>query len=229
MNRTSISFDIRKENWNNKFLFPDIIYIDTCAIIDIFMERKHGSLTEQYIHELINRDGMITWSQHTVNEIIQFVHVDTYSKIAKKKNITGNKAWKIAENIASDEESRKAAETTMNKVYRIIEYLEQFGMQTDVDIANPQCVETLTTELYLGYGGNQYDARHVAIANISGVNNILTQDGGYLRYPSLNIFGASKELVSNYNMNQSPNPYLDLSRSILHKEFREELDQENAK
>ena len=193
------------------------------------MQREHGSLTEQYIHELINRDGMITWSQHTINEIIQFIHVDTYSKIAKEKNIKGNKSWKIAENSATNKESRKAAEITMNKVYKIIEYLEQFGMQTDVDITNSRYVESLTTELYLGYGGNQYDARHVAIANISGINNILTQDGGYLRYPSLNIFGSSKELVNNYKINQSPNPYFDLSRSILHKEFREGLDQENVK
>lgn len=228
MNRTSISFDIHRTNWNNKYLFPDIVYIDTCAIMDIFQQRTHGQVTEDYIKELVNRDGMIIWSQHTIDEITQFYHVDHYHKLAKSKNITGNKAWKKAEDTATDQESVNIAQSVLNQVNKVIKYLEQFGVQTDVDVTDSKLVNDLTRTVYSRYGGNQYDSKHFVIAHLSGVNNILTQDSGYLRYPNVNIFGASNELVKNSKSGQAWNSYIDLSKLLHDKEDDDENNKENA-
>lgn len=206
-NRTSVSFNINKKNWNNNHTFPDIIYVDTCSIMDMIMQRRYGRITEDYINELSNRNGMITWSQHTIDEITQIIHVDEYFKLARVKNITAKKAWKEAESTATDLESSSIAQSVISQVDSITGILEQFGAQTTVDERE---LTIVTKHVYGNYGGNLQDSKHYAIANLSGVNNILTQDDDFLRYPQLNVFGASNGIIKNYYSTNNPIGYKDI-------------------
>lgn len=209
-------------------VFPDFVYIDTNSILDIMEQRPHGQLTEEFIKETVRRDGMITWSQHTLDEVIDFIHVDQYIKYARSNNIQGNNrkaGWKIAEDRASDKDSALIAKNVVSKVDQLVLYLEQFGEQTDVDESE---LTLLTKKVYETYGGNRKDSKHIAAANLSGVNNILTQDGGFIKYP-VNIYGSSKQLVQNSVNGQSPKPFIDLRETFGMKQIIiENQEDENA-
>lgn len=219
MTKQSLSFDINNLNWGNKNMFPEVIYVDTCSILDMTLLRTNGQVTEDYLKELNNHSGIITWSQHTIDEMIQVFHVNEYFNLANSKNIRTKKAWKIAEDTASNQESSLIAQRVLSTVNNVVETLEQFGVQSDVEALK---VNELTMKIYSSYGGNLADSKHVAIANLSGTNNILTADKGYLRYPSLNIFGASSGITSGHNNNQLPNDFVDLSY-YLSKEVNEDV------
>lgn len=206
--RTSAAFDINKSNWGNKDMFPDMIYIDTNAILDISLQRSKGRLTQDFLLELIKKDGMLVWSQHVIDEVTDFIHTNEYIQLAKSKGLDHSK-WKYLENSATDKESAIIAQTVNQKVERIEVYLEQFGDKTDV----PEIDKLhLSRSIYTNFGGNRKDAEHVAIANLTGINNFLTQDQGFLRYPNVNVYGASREITSNYQIGQASAPYVDLNR-----------------
>jgi predicted nucleic acid-binding protein len=227
MSRTSLSFDINKQNWKNTNTFSKMIYVDTNSIIDIFEQRPNGQLTEDYIKETANRDGMIIWSQHTIDEITDFVHVDQYKKYAKANGIKNNHikaGWKIAEDTVTDLESIHIAINVNQSVEQITSYLEQFGVKTEVD---QHLMTNLSRVIYSTYGGNRKDSLHVAIANLSGVNDILTQDSGFLRFPHLNIFGASHGITSNNTVGQAPAKYINLVEYLM-PENTEDTAEEDA-
>lgn len=188
-------------------MFPEMVYIDTNAVLDIVEQRQMGQITEQYLNELVSKDGMITWSQHTIEEITDFFHVDSYKKIAKIKQIKNNhikSGWKIAEDQATDQESRAVSQNVNTQVDKVVSFLEQYGLPTNAD---EEEVAFLTKEIYASYGGNRKDSKHVAMANLSGTNNILTQDSGYLRYPNINVYGASNQIMVEFQ--NSPKPSVD--------------------
>lgn len=211
MNRTSSSFSIKKGNWNNDAIFPELIYIDTNVVLDIMEQRNFGILSEEYLIELIRRKGMITWSDHLIDEIRDFFHRQVYFKEAEKIGIpTGIRthAYKWLEDTATDQESSFYSQQVVSKVEKTKQYLEQFGLQNDPDHKE---VYKLSEELYK-YGSNFQDSKHVAIATLSGTNNILTHDSGFLRYPHTNVLGASKAIVNNYNsITNNTNHFIDLS------------------
>lgn len=214
VSRTSVSFDINSSNWGNHHMFPEAVYIDTNSAINIAEQKSAGKLAEDYINELIQRDGFIIWSHHTIDELSGVLHVNHYKRIAKSKNIKGDHryaAHKIAENTATDQESIAAAQTVTGELERIVNYLEQFGMQVDAEETH---VNELTNHIYTSYGNSKKDAKHIAIANINGVNNFLTQDGGFLRFPHINVFGSSQEISQTYNASQLPAPFIDLSKFL---------------
>jgi predicted nucleic acid-binding protein len=210
MNQTSKSFDINKRNWNNTSTFPDMIYLDTNAVLEIAMQRTHGQLLEDFLIELRKRNGFAIWSDHTLNEVLDVVHYDEYVTYAKQQNLKGNSkksAWKLAEDSASEQESIKISNNVANKVDVINTYLEQYGFLAETPLST---VEGLSKKIYQNYGGNRKDAKHIAYANVLGVNNILTLDGGILRYPNLNVYGSSQTLVQNYQPGQKPIEFKDL-------------------
>lgn len=207
---TSTAFYVHKSNWGNSNLFPDIIYIDTCAIRDIFEKRTHGILMDQYLQELNNQDGMIIWSQNVIDELIDFLNVDEYKKLAKNNGLSQDE-FKKAENNATRHDYEIIGENIYNRLGVITNYLEQFGVQTDNDFHD---VVNIGKQLHTKYGGNRKDAYHVADSLLSGVNNILTQDGGFLRYPNLNVFGASKKMKDNYVSAQQHLDYIDIKKLL---------------
>lgn len=209
--RTSTSFSIRKSNWNTSGLFPELIYIDTNVVLDIMEQRSYGEISEEYLQELIQKDGMITWSNHLIEELHDFFHYQIYNEEAEKIGVPSNinNPHKWLENTATDQQSSVLNKLVVQKVNQAIEYLEQFGVQFDPP--NTVEVNNLATNLYANYGTNYKDSKHVAIATLAGTNNILTQDAGYLKFPNVNVFGASSKIVNNSNsiVNDS-NSFVDL-------------------
>lgn len=212
MSRTSVAFDIN--NLSNTMI-PDVVYIDTCSVMDIAVQRNLGADTETFLQTLNQHDSIITWSQFTIDEIIKFYHVDTYIAYANQNKIKPYKntpAWKIAENIVSDLESSNLAKQIMTKVEKTTLFLEQYGVQTEVDEKE---LVLLTNEIFKQYGGNQQDSKHVAIASLSGTNNFLTSDSGFLKYPHTNVYGASNKIVNNFKSTNTPNDYVNLNDLLL--------------
>lgn len=223
LNNSSVPIDINRSNWSNKNTFTEIIYIDTNAVIDIVAQRPKGLITESYLQELVKRDGMITWSQHTLDEITDFFHVNEYIQYAKSNGIQGNSKkapWKLAEDTISNSDSIILSQNVVSKVGSVMQYLEQFGIKTEVD--NHDMID-LTKDIYLQFGGNRKDSQHMAISNLSGINSILTQDSGFLRYPHLNVFSASHKVASQYDANQKHAKYIDLRNSDSISEEDEEV------
>lgn len=224
---TSTAFSIRRDNWCNKNVFPDMVYIDTNVVLDIMERRKYWKTSEEYLKELVKRDGMIIWSSHVIDEVIDFFHYQVYEEAASQITVPNNISppnWKWLENNATDIESSNYANQVLEKVNNTIQYLEQFGVQSDPDLNE---VIPLTLQLYSKFGLNRKDARHVAIATLSGTNNILTHDSGFLRFPHTNVFGASKAIVENTNLViNDPNNYVDL-RELLN-ENRDVNSEEDA-
>ncbi|ATB52747.1 PIN domain protein [Caldibacillus phage CBP1] len=223
MNRTSTSFSIRKESWNNQSVFPDLIYIDTNVVLDIMEQRTYGRISEEYLKELVRRDGMIIWSRQLIDELIDFFHYQIYKEEASNKNIIVPKGinatpGKWLENIATDSDSANYARQVLEKVENVTKYLEQFGVQDDPDHEE---VNSLGLKIYSEYGGNRKDSMHVANAILSGTNNILTHDAGFLRYPYINVFGASKAIVNSNTSINNPNDFVDL-RELFEKDEKKD-------
>lgn len=222
MNRTSSSFSIRKPNWRNSDTFPDFLYIDTNVVLDIMEQRSHGQLSEDYLKELVKRGGMITWSNHLMEELTDYFHYQIYTQESLKLGTarSGNThPRKVLENSATDQDSANYAKQVLQKVTGAKNYLRQLGVQSDPDVEE---VNELATHLYSNYGSNLKDSKHVAIANLSGTNNILTQDSGFLRYPEVNIFGSSNGINTNVNSAvKDVNGFLDL-RTLFKNNDNEE-------
>jgi len=218
-NNTSKAFYIDKSNFTNNNLFQEMSYIDTCSLIDIFEKNANGIITEDYLEELIKNDGIVVWSEQTSTELFDFYHVNEYKKYAKANNIKGNhlySAWKNAENTISQQDAIILSQNAIKSLEKVETYLNQIGMEVSAEKSD---VDYLSRKIYTEYGGGIKDARHIAFANLNGINNIITQDVGfYTRYPSHNIFGASKDIMTNYAPSQKPAEYVDLNKFFLQKD-----------
>ncbi|MGP9039828.1 PIN domain-containing protein [Cytobacillus kochii] len=213
MSKPPVVYNIRKASWSNMYTFPDMIYIDTNAVIDIFQNRPYGQLTEDYFKELNKKNGMIVWSSFTMDEVSTVLHNSAYQNLADYKNISAKDrtpAFKIAENTASRKESIQIATSVETQKEQIQSYLEQFGGQTDVTERN---ASVIASHIYKTTGLSPKDSKHVAISNLSGINNILTQDAGFLRVSDINIFGSSQTLV-NKSSNKTPNNYVNIQEIL---------------
>ncbi len=88
----------------------------------------------------------------------------------------------------------------------------QYGFEIDDNDLNK--VEKIAHALYLKYGGGIKDGKHIAHANLAGVNCFLSQDPGLLRYPGVNVYGASRSLLAHVNINQNPANIVNLEALI---------------
>lgn len=222
-NNTSKAFSIRKREWtSSNYHIPDIVYIDANPVLDVVKKRGFGDLVEEYWGEIFKNDGMIAWSDHTEEEVLRVIHRSEFQKYAEENQINPEydrsgkiikQAWKVAEDIVTKEESVKITNIVYENKTKIFEVVGQFGIKIE-DISSTK-INKLTQSIYTTYGGSLDDAKHISYANLSGINNILTHDAGMLRYPSQNVFGASKKLIQQYNSSQSPAKYIDLSEMLL--------------
>jgi len=207
----SKAFSIRKATWVNQATFPDIIYIDANPALDILFQRTYGQLVEDYWAELVRRDGMITWSPYTIDEILNVLHTNKYIQYADANSVgpqynSTNRtiikpAWKVAEDTISKKDSIQLASQIHQEVNSLISRLQQYGLE--VDKTNENEVRLLTTEIYKNCGGSFKDAKHVAFANLNQVNNIMSHDPGFLRIPGQNVFGATASLLNHVSANQT--------------------------
>lgn len=208
-------FNIRTlgNNFNGNLL-PDMVYVDSCSLIDMTTNRERGEATQRFIDTIQSNDGIITWSEFTINELTQFLHVGEYMDLAAEKslNLRNRPDWKRAENTATNEEALRISVSVMEKVVQTEAVLKELGMALDI----PGNLQSAAMSIYRKYGGNLADAQHVAVANHNGVNSILTADNGFHRYPTLNIFTANVNvdgIVSMKSNTSSLNDYINLLSS----------------
>lgn len=212
-------FDVSKVNWQNSNLFPKELIIDTNAIIDALTKRNKGYEIEQYLEELKNNGSNFFWYPRIEDELFDFFHVDEYFNKAKRdgfRNKSGYFDWKAAENQVSTAEAAIISDKVSQRFDQTIAYLtDKNGLCIPAEEAD---YKPLARKIYSSYGGNRKDAEHVAFANEIGVNNIITQDtsngNGFLRYPSLNIFGNSTVIKNNYSAENSLNSFTDYSEIL---------------
>lgn len=207
----------RITNNNSTNIFPnDFLYLDANPIIDIISpnSNQNGPRFEQYIQDFAGKaHGLIVWSNHTVDEVRNYIHTSEYIKYAKNNGIQspypGTKDWKFVENTLDPSNMISLNQTVDNTTNDIFRLLEQYGEQFRV---NDEIIEKVSNHLYINYGGNYPDAKHVAIANALSINCILSNDIGLARYPNLNLFGLSKQIQkesNNQNKLVDPVDYLE--------------------
>jgi hypothetical protein len=218
-NSTSFAFSILKVAWKNPNTFPALLYVDANPVLDVLRNRQYGSLIEEYWAELVRRDSMITWSEHTEDEVTDVISIYKYSEYALRNGIQeqtlfGNKipAYKVAENIVSEADSVAIALSVQNDASDIFKRLRLYVLP--IDSVPEDEVSKLTRYIYTNFGGTRKDARHVALANLSGTNDIQSNDVGLLRFPSINVFGASQVLRNEMVANQTPVQFFDFSQYV---------------
>lgn len=219
-NSTSFAFSILKQAWKFPHTFPELQYVEANPILDVYGNRRYGSLIEEYWAELYHRGGMITWSQHTVDEVNDVISGYKYTDYAIQNGIKeqilsdGNKipAHKVAENTVPDPISIQIALSVQKDTNDIFNKLRQYGLP--IENIPIEEVDELTKYLHGKYGGTRKDAKHIAWANLGGTNDILSNDCGLLRFPSVNIYGASWVLRNEMVPHQNPVQFVDLSQFI---------------
>lgn len=163
---------------------------------------------------------MLTWSEHTKDEVTDVIIGYKYTDYAIQNGIkaqiksNGNiiPAHKVAENSASTATSIAIALSVQKDISDLFNKLRQYGLP--IENVPPDQVNDLTKYLHSNYGGTRKDAKHVAWANLGGTNDILSNDGGILRFPSVNVYGASWSVRKEMVPNQVPVLYTDLSQFI---------------
>ena len=190
---------------------PDVLYLDANAILDVALSRKYGQDVDNYLEHVVSNNGMITWSALTIYEVRNIIHVNEYTKFADAQGIQpdGNrKAWKMAEDSASKPDARRISEFVLGLTDQIFEKLENnYGLP--LEAGNDRAHTHLADRLYLTCGGGFPDALHVAIANVAGINSLLTQDAHFLTYPYVNVFGASQEIHTQRSPDNALVPHVD--------------------
>lgn len=221
---SSMAFNIRESQRGNRNIFPEIIYLDANPAIDIANQRTYGKVLEGYIQDLARKGKMITWSEVTKEEVTGVIHNSKYDTYADQHDIkdeyytNGNfrrPARKVAEGIVSQQEATLISLEVLSETDKIFQVLEQYGMQ--LENQDEQEIKQIRNYLYGNYGGGLKDAKHIAYANLSGVNNILSNDSGLLRYPCINVYGASVTVINFSNSKQLPVPYIDMKQHMEQK------------
>lgn len=206
MNRNSpaTAFDIRKTNWNNNDIFPDCIYIDTNAVLEMVIPgRTYGSETKDYVSELINRNGIVTWSPFVVAELYDFYQYYFNNTNGK----TAGQSPKDFENAADKLNSTRVGLLVSQKVADTQRFLNTIGVP--LEVSNMDEIMFKSNDILTQYGNNIKDANHIAVCFENGINDILTHDAkhgnGMLRYDGMNVYGASNGIVSNYSSTNKRN------------------------
>lgn len=204
---SSNCYDISRNNWSDPNLFPSELYLDTNVAVDLIARRNNSYEIERFLKEFsINKGNTLFWSTHTENELLDCLHVDTYQSNASKYGYKRNE-WKKMENEISNSDSAKLAQEALNRYQSGLTVLNQFGSLLSDE---PDNLPKKVTTIYTTYGGNRKDAEHIAFANSYEINNILTNDSGFLRFPDQNIFGLSKTIKENYLQGKTRNKFIDL-------------------
>ncbi len=213
-NLQSLAFSTRNanSNWDNNNTFPEFVYLDTNPIINIMDQGRHSESDTEYIKELFSKGGIIAWSHHTEQELRNHIHVNEYMRYARDNHALllsqrshGNTPlWKIAEDKVSNEVSKQIAINVHDQAESVFDELRNYGFLLDgKEFCTNEVVE-LTRYIYSRCGGSEKDAKHIAFANLYGINNIFSHDAGMLRYHFQNVFGASNGVVNNCINGQAP-------------------------
>ncbi len=212
---SSVAFNLRACNNSTFNIYPDVVYVETNTIMDVILGRTYKEINITYWEKLIANGCMITWSYHTVDEVTNVIHHNEYRNYSIKNNIVSNipykQDWKFAEDTMGSLESRAMAQDIVKKSDSFFRTLGKCGLPLELDYS---VGAELGKSLYTNYGGSLADAKHVACTNSGGINSIMTHDSGILRYPGLNVLGASKSLIENSNPSSKLIEYVDLSGLI---------------
>lgn len=210
-NSPAKSFDIRKANWNDPNMFPDYIYFDTNAVLEMLLpNRRFHNVTKDYVNELHSKDGIILWSPFVTQELYDFFQNLENLAGGKRLGFTGrdNEIAKKYENIATKIDSAATAQLVKKHVDNTELLLSNYGIKLDVS----NDISSLASGIHLLYGSNIKDANHIAVCQYNEVNNVLTHDGnkGFLRYDNYNVYGASRGITSNYTSEQTKNQFINI-------------------
>lgn len=215
----TLTFNIRDLSNLDTSLLSDVNYLDTCSLIDLIANRDRKQSTEDFLKLLYTTGNMITWSSHTIEELIQFLHVNEYKNLARQRNIhayNNKAAWKVAEDRATSQEATLISTTVTSKVSQIETLLNQYGLMIDV----PRDLHSRSTKIYNKYGGNLADAKHIAIASANEINSFITADNGFVKYPNQNLYSANTNLSNTIPLSNNAgnnrvqlNSFVDLLKS----------------
>ncbi len=180
---------------------PDDCYIDTNAIVELALNRRYNTDVADFLIAASANNTLITFSDHTLDELLHTIHVSVYEEEAKKAGFTGG--WKEYENSGANH-----GQAVWDKYTEAIATLESYAGDVLLKLENPspddimECVRKLML-----HGVAPKDAKHVSIMHLNGVNSVFTLDAGYVRAPNLNIYSPSNGLLKHVIKGSNTIPY----------------------
>ena len=208
---SSTSYSLKKNDLN-KLVYPDMAYIDTCYLLE--MDSAYSNYYQRecknFFTNASDAGTLFAISGHVLNELEHSIIRAKYAEVAKKEKITsdeGKAPWQVL-----FDKDPSYMDTVDKEMGRIIEVIKENQILT-LDYESDEKHRLLVRAISIIYGLDSYDAMHVSIMLQYEINSIATLDPHFLRVEGLNVYGPSKDIVS--NSNTTDNPYIEFNSKIV--------------
>lgn len=204
----SVVFSIQNGGNANTNL-PDILYIDTNSIAEVAFNRDYKSDVMRFVVKAAGNDTIFTYSPHTLDELLHTTHAAVFTEEAIASEFTGNPSkpktplWKQYENSGVN-----LGHKVIERYDEIVQMFTGLAPAAFIEISNPPDADWHNlTRKYILDGTAPKDAKHLAIMNYHGLNNILTLDRGFYRASNLNIYAPNYGLTKYSHNGDKPNSF----------------------
>lgn len=177
---------------NNNLVYPEFMYVDTNAVVEIGLNRRYKQQIMDFILAAVANDTMLVYSPHMLEELKQTIHVNVLNKEMRNSRFRadGNNPkapWKQFEDT-----NVNVGPTTIAEFNNIIADLGRATSNTFYDLGDGSIsdIGNLTNK-YMEVGIAPKDAKHAAIMDHNQINNVLTVDNGFTKIPNINIYSPN--------------------------------------
>lgn len=195
--------------------YPDFIYLDTNSVVEIGLNRTYSNQVMTFMKDATKNDTIFVYSSHMYEELKQTIHVDLLNREMKNQGFKVDKKnskppWKQFEDTGVN-----IGPTTISVVNDLVDILKSTTANTLYELEEAPSEELRPLiDAYISVGIAPKDAKHSAIMNYNGLNNILTLDKGFMKVPDINIYAPNRSLTNSSIAGATSNPY----QSILQQQ-----------
>jgi len=194
--------------------YPDFIYLDTNSVAEIGLDRKYKNQVMTFMIDATQNDTIFVYSSHMIEELQHTIHIDILQKEMQKQGFKPNKninkpALKQFEDVVN------VGPKTLAVFNDLVNILKSSTANTlyELEEAPPEELRPII-DTYISAGIAPKDAKHSAIMNYHGLNNILTLDKGFTKVPDINIYAPNPGLTNTSFVGSKPNTYTTIMQQI---------------
>lgn len=177
---------------SKKINYPEFLYIDTNVLAEIGLNRRYKTKLVDFMKQAAVNDTMFVCSTHMYDELKQTIHVEVLKKEMVNLQFVPDSKIKKPDWKQFEDTDVNIGSTTISKFNSIVTRIKSITSNTIIDLEDLPTREIQTvTDSYIGIGIAPKDAKHSALMNLHGVNNILTIDKGFTKVPDINIYSPN--------------------------------------
>ncbi len=180
----------------------ELIYLDANAIIHLLdPSQSRHSVYLNFYQKCVSSGTVFTYSTHVLEEVLKYNRKSYLKQFYKNTNpsITNN---------FSDSQIRLMNQNLENSIVNIERFLHTDAEKLDFDNINSYenifKIQKHSPRIHIE------DAKHLGIMYENEVNSILTDDNGMMESKGFNIYGASKDIATDY-AKQNSNSFIDFN------------------